>query len=128
MTMKDLRYALLMLRKRPVFTAIVVLTLALGIGANTAIFSVVNAVLLNPLPFPESERLVRIFESNPGRGWPEFSASEPNYYDWTEQSEGFENLAAQQGAAFNLTGGGEPERLVGALSSANLFPTLGVAP
>ena len=126
--MKDLRYCLLMLRKRPVFTAIVMLTLALGIGANTAIFSVVNAVLLNPLPFPEPERLVRIFESNPGRSWPEFSASEPNYYDWVDQNDVFENLAAQQGAAFNLTGSGEPERIVGAFSSANLFPTLGVAP
>jgi len=79
--LQDLRYGIRGLIKRPGFTAVVVITLALGIGANTTIFSVVNAVLLRPLPFKDSDRLVRIWESNPGRNWPEFSASAPNYRD-----------------------------------------------
>ena len=78
---QDLRYGIRMLLKNPAFTLIAGFTLALGIGANTAIFSVVNAVLLRPLPYPEPERLVRLWESNPGRGWPEFSVSAPNFAD-----------------------------------------------
>src|SRR5262245_23851161 len=91
---QDLRFCLRMLLKNPGFRWIAVLTLALGIGANTAIFSVVDAVLLRPLPYPESERLIRLWESNPGRGWPEFSASAPNFADWRKQQTVFEQLAA----------------------------------
>jgi putative ABC transport system permease protein len=125
---QDLQYGARMLVKKPGFTLVATIALALGIGANTAIFSVVNAVLLRPLPFAEPDRLVRIWESNPGRGWPEFSASEPNYYDWARQNEVFEQVAALQGATFNLTGTGEPERIIGVFATANIFQTLGVAP
>ncbi|HSB12381.1 MAG TPA: ABC transporter permease [Blastocatellia bacterium] len=125
---QDMRYGARMLRRKPGFTAVAVLALGLGIGANTAIFSVVNAVMLRPLPFPQPDRLVRVWESNPGRSWPEFSASQPNYYDWVQQNQVFESLAAQQGSTFNLTGDGEPERIIGAYATANLFHTLGATP
>ncbi len=125
---QDLRFGLRMLLKNPGFTLIAVLTLALGIGANTAIFSVVNAVLLRPLPYPEPERLIRLWESNPGRGWPEFSASAPNFADWRKQQTVFEQLAAYGFDTFNLTGGGEPERVFALGVTANLFPTLGTPP
>src|SRR5262245_6044817 len=82
---QDLRYGLWMMIKNPGFTAVAVLTLALGIGANTAIFTVVNAVILQPLPYPEAAQLIRLWESNPGRGWPEFSASAPNFAHWRKQ-------------------------------------------
>jgi putative ABC transport system permease protein len=98
---QDLRYGFRMLMKNPGFAAVAVLTLSLGIGANTAIFSVVNAVLLRPLPFQEPDRLIRLFESNPQRGWPEFSASAPNFKDWQSQQTVFEQLAALELWAFN---------------------------
>jgi predicted permease len=126
--LKDIRYGMRGLLKRPGFTAIVVITLALGIGANTTIFSVVNAVLLRPLPYPEPERLIRVWESNPKRGWPEFSASAPNFKDWQKQQTVFEHLAAQELATFNLAGNGEPERIASASVTANLFPMLGATP
>ena len=87
---RDLRYALRGLGRSSMFTAAAVLTLALGVGANTAIFSVVNVVMLQPLPFGEPDRLVRIYESNPERGWLEFSASDPNFLDWQAQATGWE--------------------------------------
>jgi putative ABC transport system permease protein len=123
--LSDIRYGIRGLLKRPGFTAVVVITLALGIGANTTIFSVVNAVLLRPLPFKDSDRLVRIWESNPSRNWPEFSASVPNYKDWVQQQTVCEHLAAQENSTFNATGNGEPERIPAAAVSANLFPMLG---
>jgi putative ABC transport system permease protein len=123
----DLRYGARMLMKKPGFTLIAVMTLALGIGANTAIFSIVNAVLLKSLPFAEPDRLIRLFESNPQRGWPEFSASAPNFKDWQRQQSVFEQLAALELWAFNLTEG-EPERVAGTRVTANLFPLLGVTP
>jgi putative ABC transport system permease protein len=125
---QDLRYGVRMLLKHPGFTTIAVITLALGIGANTAIFSVVNAVLLRPLPYQEPERLIRLWESNPGRGWPEFSASALNFEDWRKQQTVCEQLAAYEFATFNLTGGGEPERAAALGVTANLFPTLGTPP
>src|SRR5438552_14435864 len=91
---QDVRYAARVLRKNPGFTAVVVLTLALGIGATTAIFSVVNGVMLQPLPFPNAERLVRIWESDLPRGRPEFSTSQPNFLDFRAQNSTFERLAA----------------------------------
>jgi putative ABC transport system permease protein len=125
---QDLRYGARMLLKNPGFTLIAVFTLSLGIGANTAIFSVVNAVVLRPLPFPEPERLIRLWESNPGRGWPEFSASAPNFEDWRKQQSVWKQLAAYEFATFNLTGGAEPERVAALGVTANLFTALGVAP
>src|SRR5678815_3098880 len=104
----DLRYAVRQLSKNPSFTIVAVFTLALGIGANTAIFSVVNAVLLRPLPYSEPARLVRLWESNSGRGWPEFSASAPNFEDWRKQQTVYEQLAAYEFATFNFTGSDSP--------------------
>ena len=125
--LQDLRYGIRGLIKRPGFTAVVVITLALGIGANTTIFSVVNAVLLRPLPFKNSDRLVRVWESNPGRNWPEFSASAPNYQDWLQQQTSFEQLAAQELSTFNIAANGEPERVPAASVTANIFPMLGAS-
>src|ERR1700682_3078592 len=111
MLTQDLKYALRTLRRPPVFSAAAILTLALGVGANTAIFSVVNAVMLRPLPFREPDRLVRIWETNPKRNIPFFSASVLNYLSWKEKATCFESIGAFGGASLNLTGTGEPERL-----------------
>src|SRR5580693_9724702 len=106
--MQDLRFGVRTLRKNPGFTAIAILTLALGIGANTAIFSVVNGVLLRPLPFRDPSRLVLIAERS---SFPVISTSYENYLDWRDQSHSFESMEATRGAAITLTGAGEPERL-----------------
>src|SRR5262245_6991749 len=120
---QDLRFSARMLLKRPGFTLLAVLTLALGIGANTAMFSVVNAVLLRPLPFPEPERLTLVEARNPGN----FAA--PDFRDLATQNHSFSNLGAYfNNATFNLVGGSEPERVNGARISASLLPTLGVQP
>jgi putative ABC transport system permease protein len=125
---QDLRFGARMLLKNPGFTLIVLLTLALGIGANTAIFSVVNAVMLRQLPFANADRLVRLNESNPERGWPTFSASHPNFLDWRARNQSFEAMAATGGASFNLSAGGEVEVVRGAAITADFLPVLGVAP
>lgn len=121
----DLLNALRMLRKNPGFTAVAVLTLALGIGANTAIFSIVNAVLLRPFPYLAPERLVIIEERDSvGNG---FSPSYPNFVDWRAQNTAFDSIVAVRGnESFNFTGAGEPERLQGRLVSAEFFSTLGI--
>src|SRR5215218_10540434 len=103
---QDLRYAVRTLSKSPGFTLVAVLALALGIGANTAIFSVVKAVLLSPLPYPEPERLVWVRESNPGANIFEEAASAPNYNDWRTQVRSFEGVAAFSNTAATLTGDG----------------------
>jgi putative ABC transport system permease protein len=123
----DLRYGARMLLKQPGFTLIAVLTLALGIGANTAIFSVVNAVLLRPFPYHAPERLVILLErGSTGTG---FSPSYPNFVDWRAQNTVFEAISAvQQKESFNFTGAGEPERLSGRRVSAEFLATLGVKP
>ncbi|HEX8140381.1 MAG TPA: ABC transporter permease [Pyrinomonadaceae bacterium] len=121
---KDVRYGLRLLLKRPAFTLIAVLTLALGIGANTAIFSVVNAVVLRPLPFAGPERLVMVWETMPGND--RRSVAPGNFTDWQRQAQSFEQLAGYSSAALNLTGDGEPERVTGAAVTANIFKTLGV--
>jgi putative ABC transport system permease protein len=126
--LQDLRYALRMLRKHSGFSLTVIITLALGIGANTTIFSVVNAVLMAPLPYQEADSLVRIWESNPGQGRTEVAVSVPNFQDWQKQQSVFEQLAASELTTFNLTGSGEPQRIPAARFTANLVPTLGVAP
>jgi putative ABC transport system permease protein len=123
---QDLRYGARILLKQPVFTLIAVLTLSLGIGANTAIFSLVNAVLLSPLPFAEPERLVWT--------WGEFSGgnrastSPPDFLDYRAQNRSFEELAAIYFNSFNLTGAGEPERIIGNTVTTNFFQALGVKP
>src|SRR6266545_3895140 len=90
---QDVRYGARMLRKNPGFTAVAVLTLALGIGANTALFSIINAVLLRPLPYPESDRLVAVCESNPRLGWDQYVTSMGAFSDWREPSSAFQELA-----------------------------------
>jgi putative ABC transport system permease protein len=124
---QDLRFGARMLLKQPGFTLIAVLTLALGIGANTAIFSIVNAVLLSPFPYKEPERLVILRERvSAGAG---FSPSYPNFADWRAQNTVFDSTAAVRGnESFNFTGAGEPERLQGRIVSAEFFSTLGIKP
>ena len=117
----DLRHALRQLLKRPGFAAVAIVTLALGIGANTAIFSVVNSVLLRPLPVDEPERIVMVWESNLSRGWPRFSASPANYMDWVEQNDVFDHVGAYSNASVTLTGNGDPERLPGTYAWASVF-------
>ena len=119
----DLRYALRVLARNPGFTAIAILTLALGIGANTAIFSVVNAVLLRPLEFRDPSRLVIVAEKS---AFPVISTSYQNWLDWREQSHSFESIEGTRGTTLTLTGAGEPERLNARMATAGLFPLLGV--
>jgi predicted permease len=123
---QDARYALRQLRKSPGFTAVAVITLALGIGANTAIFSVVNGVLLNPLPYPHPEQLVALYTRN--AAFTESSIAYPNFLDWQRENRSFSAMAAYRHEDFNLTGVGEPERLKGEMVSAAFFPLLGVKP
>src|SRR3989440_10238904 len=125
---QDLRYAARMLARTPAFTTIAVLALALGIGANTAIFSVVNKVLLQPLPFKNPGELVIIWENATHLGFPKNTPSPANFLDWRDQSTLFTGMAAMAPKDFNLTGVGEPERLDGRRVSANLFDLLGVQP
>ncbi|MEN3334845.1 MAG: hypothetical protein V7641_4210 [Blastocatellia bacterium] len=124
--LQDLRYSLRMLMKRPGFALVAVMTLALGIGANTAIFSVVNAVLLRALPYPHSERLVALSETS--KEVPAMAIAYPNYLDWRARQTVFENFSARMIAGGILTGDGEPERITGRWVSASFFPTLGVQP
>jgi predicted permease len=122
---QDLHYALRMMLKNPVFTLIAIFTLALGIGANTAIFSVVNAVLLNAVPYYEPQRLVWVTEAQDGRAR---SAHANTYLFWQAQSKVFEHLVAYNRGSRELTGRGEPERLESLKVTANVFPALGLAP
>jgi putative ABC transport system permease protein len=126
---QDLRYALRMLFKKPGFTAIAALTLALGIGANTAIFSVVDAVLLRSLPYPDADRLVMLWSTMQAQGVPTSGSAMPDYREWRDQSQSFEGLGGFYYGDFNLSGANrEPARVQGAFVTANLFPVLGVAP
>ncbi|MFL6589547.1 MAG: ABC transporter permease, partial [Chthoniobacterales bacterium] len=125
--LQDFRYALRQLIKAPSFTIVAVLTLALGIGACTAIFSVVNTVLLRPLDYPDPAQLVMIRETQLPQ-FPEFSVSPPNFIDWQKQTKSYEYLAAYGGASLNLTGEGEPQRLVGVKATAQYFDVYGVKP
>ena len=125
---RDLRYAARGLRKNPTFTAIAVLTLALGVGVNTAIFSVVNAVMLRPLPFGSPERLVRLYESNPERGWSEFSASDPNFLDWKAQVTSWDALAATTGSTSSITWDSGAEVVRSVRVTPEFLGVLGIAP
>src|SRR5262245_38328679 len=125
---QDLRYGARMLFKQPGFTAIATLTLALGIGANITIFSVVNAVLLRPLPYPDADRLVFLWSEAPAQNFRERASAYANVADWREQNKSFENIAASDPTVVTLTGGAEPEQVMSIRASANLFPLLGVAP
>src|SRR5688572_23665428 len=126
--MNDLRYALRQLRQSPGFTLIAILTLALGIGANTAIFSVIYAVLLQPLPYPEAEKLVILTETSTNQ--PQISVSYPNYLDWRRENTVFEHLAVARRESFNLSGleGRAPEQVPGGLVTANFFKVIGLTP
>lgn len=122
----DLRYGMRMLARDPGFTIVAVLTLALGIGTNTAIFSVVNGVLLNPLPFPQADQLVTLHEKKPN--FETGAIPYLNFVDWQNQNHTFSSIAISRGMVFILTGMGEAERLQGDFVSASFFRTLGVTP
>ena len=122
---QDLRYGVRLLVKNPGFSVIAVLALTLGIGANTAMFSVVNAVLLRPLPYEESDRLVSLSERS--QVLEGMSISYPNFLDWRQQNYAFDNIGVYRRQSYNLTGSGEPERLQGGMVSADLFAALRVS-
>src|SRR4029453_7357634 len=122
---KDIRFGMRNLLKRPGLTAIAIITLALGVGANSAIFSVVNAIVLRPLPYKDSDRLVALWGNLHRTGLEEIEISAPEYTDFKQQSKAFDQIAAFTAQGFNLTGVNDPERLRGALVSASLFTTLG---
>lgn len=125
---QDLRVALRALARQPAMTFFVVLTLAVGIGATTAVFSVVNGVLLRPLPYADADRLLLLYQKNARSGEERLPQSYANYLDVKEQSQAFATLGAYYGVSLNLTGAGEPERLIGTAATASLFEVLGVAP
>ena len=122
----DIRFGLRMLRKNPGFTAVALATLALGIGGNTAIFSIVNGVLLNPLPFPQPDRLVALHESKPN--FEQGSISYPNFLDWQRDNRTFSSMAVARRYAFSFTGKGEAEQVNAEFVTADFFPLLGVNP
>src|SRR5215471_6516290 len=123
---QDLRYGVRMLLRQRAFTIAAVLTLGLGIGANTAVFSVVNAVLLRPLPYSNADRLALIWGSFQKFGMEQMRAKAAEYVDYRDQMRSFETVAAFNTEDFNFTGGGEPARIAGAGVTANLFPMLGM--
>ncbi|HKY05517.1 MAG TPA: ABC transporter permease [Blastocatellia bacterium] len=133
---QDLRFGMRRLAKSPGFTVVALLLLGLGIGANTAIFSVVNSVLLRPLPLKDPDRIVEVWEVNPLKGWTQANVAPANLQDWQEQNQVFEDMAAYMGSDtkeagirnFSLTGRGEPERVQAVGVSANFFSVLGVEP
>ncbi|MFY9553404.1 MAG: ABC transporter permease [Blastocatellia bacterium] len=122
--LQDLRYGIRMLLRNPGFTVVAVLALTLGIGADSAIFSVVNAVLLRPLPYPDSDRLVVLRERSPQLEG--MSVAYPNFIDWRDQNNAFESIGVSRRQSYNLTGSGEPERLLGASVSADMFAVVRV--
>ena len=122
--LQDLRYGLRTLRKSPGFTAVAALTLAIGIGANTAIFSFVDGILLKPLPYGEPDRIVRVLEKPPGFRWNGISAL--NYLDWQKDNTVFEYMAAQTGGSVTLSGINEPVQLRGARVSPHYFDIFGI--
>src|SRR5919205_776837 len=126
--LQDIRFGLRMLLTSPSVSIVATIALALGIGATTAIFSVVNAVLVQPLPFPNPDALVAVFETDTQRGQIRGSHSYPNFLDMRAQNTVFERVASYHGADYILTGRGEPARIQGLIATADLFPLLGVSP
>lgn len=124
--LQDIRYGIRLIAKSPGFAAIAILTLALGIGANTAVFSVVNGVLLNPLPYAQPDRLVAVYSKN--KAFDHSSISYPNFLDWVRDQHSFSALAAYRGDDYNLIGMGEPQRVSAEMVSASFFPLLGIHP
>jgi putative ABC transport system permease protein len=124
----DLRFGLRILLKQPGFTLVAVITLALGIGANTAIFSLVNSILLRPLPFREPDRLVRMLQASPMLGLASWGVSQADFAAYREQNRSFESIAIYNTSAINLTGAGEPERLPIVVATADFFKVFGVNP
>ena len=125
---RDVRYAGRMLLRNPGFTAVALLTFAVGIGVNTAVFSVFNGVLLRPLPYPDADRITMMWLDNRPQGIKEDIGSYPNYRDWREQNTTYKQVAAFTGAAFTLTGADEPERIPGARTTANFHEVIGLKP
>jgi putative ABC transport system permease protein len=125
---KDIRYGMRSLLKYPGFTAVAAITLALGIGANTSIFSLVNAVLLRPLTFAEPDRLMQVFEDASAIGFPRGDVASGNYADWKRQQAVFDDMAALTPRSFSLTGEGDPERILAHAVTSNFFPLLGIQP
>ena len=125
---QDLQYGWRMLRRSPGFSLVAILTLAIGIGANAAIFSVINTVLLRPLPFPDAQRIVFIWDTDPNRNIPRGVASPAEFLDWRDQNHSFEELSAWRYWFYNLTGNSEPEQIFGVHASANFLRLLGVKP
>ncbi|MDX2150316.1 MAG: ABC transporter permease [Bryobacteraceae bacterium] len=126
--LSDLRYGARLLLKKPAFSLIVILVLGLGIGANTAIYSTVDAMLIRPLPFHEAERLVMVWEDITHLGFPRNTPAPANFVDWRKQNTVFEDMAAYRFQIANLTGDGAPEQIAGLRTMPNLFPILGVKP
>src|SRR5437764_11886575 len=126
--LQDIRYGLRVLVKKPTFTIVAVLTLSLGVGANTAIFSIVNAVLLRSLPYRDPDRLVRIFFNEPGVGLRNVRFSKPEMDDLRTRADVFEDVTPIFEGSENLTGAGQPERLEGVNGSFSYFSMLGVTP
>src|SRR4051812_44327916 len=127
--MGDIRYGLRLLRTSPGFAAVAIITLALGIGANTAIFSTVDALLLRALPYADADRVVMIWEDASAAGFPRNTPAPANYFDWSRLNHSFSGIAATRGTSANLTGGGGvPEQVVGRGVTPNFFSVLGVAP
>ena len=125
---QDLRYGARMLLKNPGFTLIAIVTLGLGIGANTAIFSVINGVLLSALPYPQPEQLAMVWCDNRRQGIPDDITSYPNFVDWRDRNKTFQGMAGVTDDTYNLTGAGEPEEIRGATVSINFFQLIGVNP
>jgi putative ABC transport system permease protein len=126
--LKDVRYGFRMLRKSPSFTFFAVAVLALGIAANSAIFSIADAILVRPLPYRDANRLVMIWEDSSAYGFPKDTPAPGNFSDWKSRNQVFEDVAAISDGSFNLTGSGNPENLIGKWATANLFSVLGVSP
>src|SRR5262245_8217796 len=125
---QDLRYGARLLAASPGFTLAAVAALAIGIGASTAVFSVISAVLLRPLPYAAADRIVMVWDSNPKRGWDRFAVAPGNFSDWSERQTSFEALAAFHETTYVLTGQGDPERLDAVRATAQVFDLLRTQP
>src|SRR5437016_1837668 len=126
--LRDLKFSVRSLLKRPVLTIIAIVTLAIGIGANSAIFSTINALLLKPLPFPDPERIVAFWEKIPSRGIERNELAVANYLDWNAQNKSFEQLGMYRWWSTNLTGADSPERVQGFQVTPNFLDIVGVKP